>query len=105
MKNKNSEKELYYINFTNELTDVNSVYVEMQHDFTHTSYWTASVVKDNTVHYRPYFQSYHYTVAVYRADNGTEGPHIASFQYACCKDASVTITIHGTSSKPSFTVS
>ncbi|MDV5168708.1 hypothetical protein [Photobacterium rosenbergii] len=95
----------HYINFVNELSDEPSVYVEMQHDLIKRSYWTSTAAKGQTVHYKPYFQSYDYTVAVYRSENGTEGKLIGKYQYACCEKNSVTVALTGTLKNHSFTCS
>jgi len=96
-----SEKD-HYINFDNELSGLNAVYLEVQHDFTHTPYWTSTVAKGETVHYRPYFQSYDYTMAVYQVINGKAGNLIAKYQYASCENNSVTLTISGSVRHPQF---
>lgn len=97
--------EEHYINFANELSDVPSVYVEMQHDLIKRSYWTSTAAKGQAVYYKPYYQSYDYTVAVYQSENGTEGTLIGKYQYACCEKSSVTITLSGTVKNHSFSAS
>lgn len=95
----------HYINFTNKISNLHSVKVDFEHDLIKRNYWSAICTKDQTVHYKPYYQSYNYTVAVYEMNNGVEGSLIGKYQYACCEDGSVTITISGTSSNPTFTKS
>lgn len=92
----------HYIHFINELSDGSNVYLEMQHDLVKRSYWTSSVSNGQEVNYKPYYQSYDYTVAVYKSENGTEGALIGKYQYACCKKHSVYVTLTGTVDSPTF---
>lgn len=103
MKKKNHVKAKgNYIHILNKMSE--SVHVDVEHMEMgiNIDFWKATVAPGIEVSYQPAIQYLHYTIAFFRIENGVKGTLIAKYQYACCKNGSVTVTISGTPSSPTI---